>query len=365
MSLISARRIYLTEKDNDALSIVCKLFFGWAVRDRFGILNVHSPFEWTTKNDPILAVPSERLVLSEIVDVRAHAILSEHANGDVVVSWSGGVDSTAVICALLKNGLPTNRLHVVCAESSPEEYPWFYRHLIDRGVRVTVTDKLVITLNELECSVIVNGWCADQLFGSNIHLRDLSLYNAPWVDALRSMFEQSRINLSARSYEYLEAVYTDYAKRLGFPIEQWCEFAWLFNFGVKWTYVQHDQNLALAGGKNAGKAVAFFDTQDFQRYSMQRFDRLRERNVNKLNRFYKRQLKQYIYEYTNDSEYFNHKGKRNSWAMVGEDLNQVAVFTESGVRLFRVKGETNGEHFGQLQRQVGDMFRKRGKDVTG
>lgn len=328
--LLSARRLYVNLDDSaNVLSVICKLFCGWHLRDRFGILNKHSEINWSKVADPIPFVPTEPLLISDLMDEQANKILDAHKDGDIVVSWSGGVDSTAVICALLKNGLETNRLKVICAESSPNEYPWFYKYLINSGIQVNVTDRLINALSEVDCGLIVNGWCADQLFGSNIHLRNLELYNKPWMDGLRQAMKDSYINLTDHSYEILEAVYSDYAQKLGFKVEQWCEFAWLFNFGVKWTYVKDEQRMALAGTKNQDKTFAFFDSIGFQQFAMQRFDGIKIRNVNKQNRFYKRPLKQYIYEFTNDEDYFNHKGKRNSWAMVGEDLNQVAVVTDN------------------------------------
>lgn len=358
--LLASRRLYtkMCCQQADVLSVMSNLFCGWHLRDRFNILNKYSELAWSAQTDPIPTIPTEKMVMADLMDSRAIEILTAHSEGDIVVSWSGGVDSTSVICALLKNGLSKERLHVICAESSLEEYPYFYRWMLENKIRVTVTETLIPELRNVSCSAVVNGWCADQLFGSNIHGRNSDWYNMPWMDGLKLAFEDRYIPLSNRSFEIIEAVYKDYGKQLGFEIDKFCEFAWLFNFGVKWSYVQAEQSMSLAGTENSKKVIPFFDTYAFQQFAMQRYDRLRIRNVNIQPRFYKRQLKQYIYDFTNDADYFNHKGKRNSWAMVGEDLNQVACLTDDGMRIWRIPNETNGDHFGQISSHVYDLFKK-------
>lgn len=360
MSLLAARRLQVRLCCNkvNVLSVLNALFCGWHIRDRFGILNKHSELDWSAAKDELPEVGSETIIMTDLMDEKATEILQTYPEGDIVVSWSGGVDSTSVVCALLKNGLPFNRLHVICATSSLDEYPFFYRYLTENNVRVTVTESLVQTLRNADCAVIVNGWGADQLFGSNIHTRNLELYHKPWNDALKVALDNVNIPIKDRSYDYLVDVLDDYGKQLGFEINEWCEFAWLYNFGLKLSYIVQEQRLALAGSKNQEKVIAFFDSPKFQQFAIQHFDTLKIRNVYKQNRFYKRELKQYIYSYTNDSDYFNRKGKQNSWAMVGEDLNQVAVLTDDGIRMWRVKNETNGDHFSELSKYVYKLYTK-------
>lgn len=354
--VIAARRFAFLPEDTDAFSIVSKLFYGIAVRDRFGVLNQLSPFNWTDKTDEIPTAFKETVALGTIMDEHMAEILAK-TSGKIVICWSGGVDSTALVCAYLRSGAPLDQMTVVHTEESVEEYPFFYELMRKQGVDLYKTDNVTETLSEVDCDLILSGWCADQLFGSDVLTRDTSLYNEPWVDALRKFAVKfGHFNFSDRSVEILEAVYGDYMKKLGLPVEQWCEFAWMMNFGCKWTYVQNEVDLSLIGTKNYGKSVAFYEDMKFQRWSWSRFERIRKRNPHIEAVAYKRPLKQYILNYTADQSYFNLKGKMASRRLNFSETEGIGVLTDAGPRLFRRTSQANC--LGCAYRAVGNKFRK-------
>lgn len=355
--VIAARRFALRESDLDPFSVVNQLICPAAVRDRFGILNKYSPINWSNQTDEIPTAFTEHVALGTIMDERMAEILAKYSSGKVVVAWSGGVDSTAVICAYLRSGAPLDRLTIVCTEDSIEEYPLFYELLRKLGVNINIAYSVTDELSDVECEVILTGCCGDQLFGSVVNTHNVNLYNEPWVDALRTYaYGKRKVKLSNRSLEILEAVYTDYGKNLGVEIEQWCEFLWMMNFGCKWTFMQHGTNLSLAGTPNYGKAVAFFEDIKFQRWAVTRFPSLRERNPHTNVLTYKAELKQYILNYTADRTYFQSKGKMATRTWRSSELDFVSVLTEDGVRKFEPVDYRGC--LGCIYRTVGDMFRK-------
>ena len=86
----------------DALSMWSRMVTPFAVADRFGYLNRFSP--WDLAADAALARPAGEpgAKLSDLMDARAQKLLRYADGRDIVVLWSGGVDSTAVLVALLK-----------------------------------------------------------------------------------------------------------------------------------------------------------------------------------------------------------------------------------------------------------------------
>lgn len=360
--LLSAKMIFVNEY-SDPLSVMNRLFAGWWCRDRFGFLNKYSPIRASNEIDPVskqvmeLGALHDGKTINQIINERAQDIL--RTDKPIAVSWSGGVDSTLVAIALLNNGLPTSDLTIICAESSKEEYPFLYKWFKNNNVNFIEDNKVQSSYEKFD-GVIVTGWCADQLFGSDIHVRNPDYYNLPWIDGLKLAFKDRGINLSDKSFDVLNDVYQEYASLLGLKLEQFCEFAWLYNFGCKWTYVSQESQLSHDSQKVRDRFIPFFETIDFQRYSLRRFNKLREVNVNKVNKFYKRPLKKYIYAFLNDPAYLNSKGKKNSWALTEDVVSRVGVLDTDGYRQFRFKGidETAGVNFGTLSQRVRSLYLK-------
>ncbi len=342
----------------DPLSLMNRLFCGWVVRDRFGFLNHYLPFRISGERDEIPKA-DDSLTLAEICDAKAQEIIA--MNCPVTVAWSGGVDSTTVLCALLRNGLGKDGLAVVCAPSSKEEYPWFHKFLRDEGVRMTETYQVASAFDNTTDGVILTGWCADQLFGSNIHLRNLDLYNLPWVDGVkRSLADTFNIVLPDAVFGRFEAAWSAYAKHVGVEAEQFCEMAWLYNFGCKWAHVSQDSKMLCAKQATRERIINFFEDSRFQSWSMAHFPELRRVNAYRMVKHYKRPLKQYIYGYTNDAGYFNKKGKVNSWAYIPTDSNSriIQVLDTDGYHAFRLKGNPDNPDMHKLNRMVARRYLK-------
>lgn len=337
----------IPEVDCDVLSTLNWTFQRWQIRDRFNILNPTSNILWIpdAEEKPTISTSS----ITDLVDARATEIIknNEDKENPIVVSWSGGVDSTSIVCALLKNGC--KNFKVVFTEASIEEYPWFYENIIKKNCNYDLTDDIHNDFRNIDCSQIVTGWCADQLFGSNIHLHNLDLYNVPVIDGIREhykrVYKERRTianQLSDSSLDLIATKVNELGSYLGLTINKFCEFAWLYNFAIKWVLVRNVTNLELMESKNQGKGLAFFNTQGFQDWSYSRYDTLADKNVNKEVKYYKRPLKKYIYDYTKDGDYLENKGKVNSWRVnhgKGSDVVRFTAITDEGTKIWKPKSE--------------------------
>lgn len=358
----NALRIPVTERD--PLSIMCRFMSGFFSRDRFNILNKYSPLRIINTTDPLPKPFESTVSLSDIMDETAQNIIQKVNGGKIIVCWSGGVDSTAVVVSFLRN-LPINgqkQLIVLGNEHSVLENKSFYHLLKNNNVSLILSDTLVEDLKEEECTAITSGWCADQLFGSDIHLIDPSFYNKSPIEAIPAIWQKKfpRSSISKESAEILFSIYKEYGKHLGLEIEQFCEMAWLHNFGVKWTFISNFMDFKLFQSSNENKAIPFFTNLDFQRWSISNFENIRKKNVFYEPGYYKRALKQYIYDFDNDGNYYSMKGKKNSWATIMEEPG-IRVKTDQGIKLFDAvnkKGERCPYCYGELAKQVFNSFRK-------
>ena len=102
---LKAGRVAFHRRDYDPLSIVTRIFRGHFVRDRFNLLNKYSPFCVSERADEIPTPFAEKVPFADLMDVRAQEIIANKER--IAVSWSGGVDSTGIVTAILKN-LPEN-----------------------------------------------------------------------------------------------------------------------------------------------------------------------------------------------------------------------------------------------------------------
>lgn len=347
----ASEKIYMDDDYRDPFSLLIRIFtHGYILRDRFDIINKYSPYNFTKSKDEIPKPFEEYTSFHEVADKIATEMLSKYKT--IGVSWSGGVDSTTVVCVLLNNLQPSeyNRIKVICSESSIEEYPLFYRLLNRLNVPIVLTNDMVETMRNIDVDCITSGWCADQLYGHDIHQQNLSLYNKPYMEGIVAIWNQffPNDNLSKDEIDSIDVLVKEYSSALGLNVEQFCEFAWMYNFGVKMSYVRERLPMHLFGSKNEGKVEHFYHHPLLQRWAMSNFKNIRTHNGYKDTVYYKQHAKQYILEFTHDGNYFKNKIKRNSWYMLGELKRGVYVLTDSGLKVFKAKNSNNLESIGRL-----------------
>lgn len=357
--LISARCLFLPRDSMDPLSLTLRTFNLWACRDRFGIMNSTSPYRFHNElfEDAKILMDWKahtKKDIKETCDKRAKEILNKYSK--ITVSWSGGVDSTSVVCAFLKNGLDPKDLTIIFSESSIEEYPFFYEHLKKIGAKLLLNNAVAHTYSESSEGAIVSGWCADQLFGSNVHLYNPSLYNGSWTEGVQWFLERNKVNPSQKDWDTYVEAWNVYANTLGVRLEQFCEYAWLFNFGIKWTHVSTAAQLSVIKSSVRNRSIPFFSDVDFQLWSLQNAHLLREDNVITDPTKYKRPLKEYIYSYTNDSSYLANKSKENSWAKSEDRFDWVGVLDTTGYHCYRQFGVNSSLYYNSLSTAVATRY---------
>lgn len=111
------------DDETSPYGIACLLFTGRLVRDRFNNLNSFSQFNWIQEKESI-PIPNST-PLAELIDRRANELLGQ----SISVQWSGGVDSTTLLLALIKNGISKEDLLVYYDNNSVQEYPKLFHWL--------------------------------------------------------------------------------------------------------------------------------------------------------------------------------------------------------------------------------------------
>lgn len=360
--IISAQQLKFKPTDCDPCSLMTRIFDVRTYRDRFAILNDLQPFNYSNYKWERVQPSNNILIFSELADRRACEIIDRYPTGNVVISWSGGVDSTCVLVSFLRNLEDKSRLKVVCAESSLEEYPWMYRHLTnDLHIDVFVTNHIFRTIGEMpDVAIQLNGFCGDQMYGANIHQYYPHLYSKNWIDAAKFILDDKQIKYTQSQFDQFINAFQYYSVQLDYLCTQWCEMCWLFSFGFKWEYYSLEHKLrlyALGYKENAIKAIAFYNTPYFEQLSIQNSKKVTEYNPFAQKRYYKFPMKQYIFEYTDDLKYYLNKGKFGGRICVNEDLWPIAVQLEDdSIEAHEVTVSEQGYY--KWHQSVADQYRR-------
>lgn len=262
-------------------------------------------------------------------DARAEQLLAAHER--LHIMWSGGIDSTTALVALLR-ALPVNerdRLVVYLSSHSIAENPTFYhRHVAGR-----LTMRRTVDTASLYDEVVVTGELGDQLFGSDLMLQctrrlGFDSLALPHADTLPRLFANlaGDLDLGRAVYGHFAPI----ADQAPFRLDTAAGFLWWWNFSQKWQHVKFRHMLYEYRGDYRplfGRVAHFFEADAFQRWSM-----APQNQALKLGSridTYKMPAKRYVVDYTRDDAYLA-KLKVGSLCKVFRHA-PIAAVTEDGL----------------------------------
>ena len=342
--------------DTDIMSVSAFMFGGTIHRDRFNLLNNLSNIMFDLdRTDPIPVRTGKSF--SQIVDEQAQKYIQTSGDGKIAVLWSGGVDSTCVVAAFIRNGILKDKLLVVGTKSeSLQKSYYFYEFLKKNGYKVLIVDELVPALKKLEnCTYLISGGGGDQLCMHEVHRYDISLYDTPFIEGAKGFFEATGLPLSKKSLSYFTEVWHWYAKTLDVELKCICDYTWLYNFAIRFETVMDRERLLIIDSQNASKYHPFFADIDFQGWALEHYEEFREYHQTFDRYHYKMPFKEITYSVVKDRECFE-LGKHCSRTYSYEDVKDIIVNDTEGVRIYRVPDH---KYYARAAQYVANMYRKR------
>ena len=245
-------------------------FFETGVMDR--TYSLASGFKYDII-DQIPEIASLRPNIDEIMLQKAQEILdlAEERNQKVLVLWSGGIDSTAALLALLE----------LCGEDSPDiitlgsshgsfvEFPEFGNYLIQQNFKILPMVHPV-SKHLPKDYIVVTGEHGDQLFGSDkmLPLVDAGLGDMSYTKYL-PLFMAEKLGDTKQVnglMEYLEPV----IMKCPFVITDICQCLWWLNYVLKWQQVS--LRIPVWSGKSVkpifDQCQHFYRGEIFQQWSL-------------------------------------------------------------------------------------------------
>ena len=287
----STAEVFVDRAIEAAGALVGTLAVSCIPADRTG--TIPSPVE--IAYDPI-PEPDDTLKLHDLMYDRADELIiesNEESGGMIDVYWSGGVDSTAALIALIKRlGEEANeRLTIWLTENSAREYPLFWRQRQSafRFIHIYSASNFNQPhehFSSNQSPIKITGECGDQLHGS-------ARYYLQGAEA-----DVQALLVGPHGEKLIEQ-----AQNAPYRLSHWRDWLWWWNFSLKWVSVCW--RISSLGRTNALHHKAFFRTEKFQAWAQANPDLRADRP-------YRQKLKKFIEVYTGDAKYTKNKGKIGS-----------------------------------------------------
>lgn len=272
--------------------------------------------------------------LSDIADKRAIELtnIAKQTKRKIIIMWSGGIDSTMMLTAFLKNISQADQelITIACTYQSIADNTDFYLRYLSKNKQIqfmNMTD--LITNNEcLDKFMVLHGDPADGLFGPSSGMYKYFLKQGqhiePWKKHLPKMAQLIEPKLETDGFEHpgLGKWYCDIVSRTleesgqSDYISTVADFWWWNYFNFKWhvvTMLPLFSTLLDEWGEGITEEnqkfyaeTAFFNSADFQHWSYTNLKELVGKDFHKTSKLKPRE---YIYEFDKNFQYFSRKRK--------------------------------------------------------
>jgi hypothetical protein len=285
MSIIYYMPVFLKEQavrtNNRDLIDFCELFKvvspNACLIDRTeGVLK--TPFEFTS----LYPIPGRdasdvSLNYNDVCIKRAENILKE--NESITIFYSGGIDSTVVLLSFyiaVRNGIGSfDQITVSTTPVAIVENPAMWEEIVIPHFRVTSANDGLRTMGDSNffSERYVMGENADQLFGSDIILANMHLFNQD-ISTENILAFMATKNIAPGSTEYILNVFRNLKDKCPIELRNMADLIWWLNFSCKWQSVSL-RTLCFSNFLDVSSEVStlsrfetFFNTPDFQKLAI-------------------------------------------------------------------------------------------------
>lgn len=231
----------------------------------------------------------------------ASNIVKKAGTRKIVVTWSGGIDSTLALTELMKVA-PHDQIVVMMNKNSVIEYPAFYNRFIKDKFSLTWMDFYTDTplRNSLVDGVVVTGHLLDPVFGANI-------YQAIPVEKLNQNLKDFLNGVDIVSRQS----YTRLIEACPRPLVNVKDFFWWMDYTLNYQSEQLMWLLEIEEMILDENLFHFGAGEDWNNYAVSTPAEVKwpGNNFN----YYKMAIKEHVQKFTGDENYTRDKLKLPSW----------------------------------------------------
>lgn len=255
----------------------------------------------------------------EVTDARALDLLAKSKSyNNVFLFYSGGIDSTLILCAVLKNWPKEDllKITIVMNQYSIDENPSMYEKYIKDKFSTTSTDDFFTKSMLNNNSLYTTGDLGDPLMYGDNTLTYNSLfpntYNKSWQSNIDSLIKYYTLNSDKSTASYVIEEVEQSLEKLNFKIDTVYDFLWWISFNWGWDIDIYQPWWYWRLSKDTdtktfieNNVFYWFNTVNYQDWAINSIgsDQLVGDNI-KMSKY---SMKKYIYEFNHDFDYFLHK----------------------------------------------------------
>jgi hypothetical protein len=260
------------------------------------------------------------LDFTDITDARAIELLKKSQNyPSVLLFYSGGIDSTTILCAMLKNWGQADlaRITIVMNHHCIEENRNMFDTYINGKFKVVNTDEYFNDCKINNDTLYITGALGDPLMAdenNTIRYDQLypNTYSKPWRDNVDNLIKYFAIRSDSITARYVIESVTQSLAKSNFDVETVYEFFWWISFNWGWDtdLFQSVWYWRLAENTNTKQFLEdnhfiWVNTLDYQDWAINTVgtNLMMGDNI----RMSKYSMKKYIYDFNHDLEYFSNK----------------------------------------------------------
>lgn len=282
--------------------------------------------------------------LSDVSDMRAMDFLNliVQTNKRLSIFWSGGIDSTLIIAAIIKN-FPRyllDQIDIYMNHYSFFENPdFFYRVIMQNNLRCINVDS--VNEEKLESifsnSIVTDGEPADKLWVVQVGLSYFykygeSNFSSSFFKGKQQFVEFLQSHCSERQANFYYDYVVNNIKDVNAPVESMADLFWWINYNYHWIghlmgwYMRHRHKNNKTWELYQKNYHAWYNTAEYQYWSFNdtKKDRVIFENIGQ----YKIEAKQYIYDIFKNDYFLNYKTKIASGQRGPSRCNGLAIFDD-------------------------------------
>jgi hypothetical protein len=322
-------KVYPTIKDYPGIKLYGSLFYLFArnmsIVDRTDTIQI----PLNTKKFDFCKVPnldSSIVDYNDVVNNRAKQLLS--ADKNIVVMWSGGVDSTLLLSSLVKNSNKEQlkRILVLLSKDSILENSHFYETIVLQQLKVEPSENFYKYIGNKDY-LYVTGEGNDQLFASLFVIeayKNMFGKESPFelIDEEKIVkFISSKTGLSDLDSLKVHNILSKVCSSAPIKIDTIYKYMWWVTLALKWQSV-YTRSLLFSNNKIGpdldlpNNYTTFFHADEFQQWAFNKIHEVGYFAKTDQGFEYKLECKKYIYDLDGNSDYLKNKNKQGSYSRV-------------------------------------------------
>lgn len=322
--------------------------------DRNWLLNSYSQLDYGTNEISFFSIYEHDQVSSNIEDIIfevAKDVTDKYKDRDICLMWSGGIDSTTILTAMQQLDI---EFHIACTSAIYNEYQRKYNEIVADKYNIYMIDShkfaegIAELQKQLNNPVFITGCCGNIIFHRELDIIgeiwncSEELNNAHWKQAIKYLCTEcvdisnnvEFIRYANLNWKSIIEVIEYYFKRLNIDIEHFTFYSLraLLLLVFYWNRETSDFYIV---SRHHYDVFRFFSDIRFQKWCL---DNKFSANIKyNSNNIVKKELKEFIYKYDRDLDYYTNKKVIHSLSRnLTEDTKHIVIDTPNKVNIMKL-----------------------------